>query len=205
MKYIRTKIAILLMIFCSISCLAESQNVANPTSLTKLYFGFDVGYGAFKNSSSLSIINKEASDTDLTVKTINVAAGIHFGYNFNQYIAAQIEYLLLPPIVFSDDYTSGSVVSSLTALDIKAQYPLFKNKLFPFVTAGYGGIIILSNNGDSNYVNSETTWAPTFGAGLEYRISHHFGISGQYKVIISTSNKFNTVTMGLAGFIIHFG
>ena len=49
-----------------------------------------------------------------------------------------------------------------------------------------------------------STWEPIAGAGLEYRVSKHVGVNGQYKVVMNVNNEFGTVNMGLFGVNFYF-
>jgi outer membrane protein W len=174
----------------------------NTSSFKRFYFGVDVGYGSLSGQDSISAIKQEARDDGVDLSVFNFVMAGHFGYNFNQYFAAQLEYQLLPLISFSYNGYTSSILSNMLAVDVKAQYPLMNNKLFPFVTAGYG--IVLFSSDDDDYVNTGTAWEPVFAAGLEYRVSKRIGINAKYKVLFDINNKFSMVNMGLVGFNFYF-
>ncbi len=190
------------MVLCSYTAIANTTQSQNVPNANNLYFGIDVGYGALTNGNTISAIKQEARDDGVTVSDSNFVTAGHFGYSFNHYIAAQLEYLFLPFISFSYNGSYSTIFSNMIAFEIKGQYPLMNDKLFPFVTAGYGIVLFLTDNNDN--VNTTSVWEPIISAGLEYKINQRIGINTQYKILIDANNKSSTVNMGLVGFNFYF-
>ena len=180
---------------------AETPNYVDQTQLVGVYFGLHLGYGAFANGSEINAITKEARDDGIDASDSGFVGNVEVGYNFNKYIAAQIDYLYLPRIHFSYDDSSSSIYNYMFAGELKAQYPLLHDKLIPFVTAGYGVVAFTT---DDDNADTGSTWEPIAGAGLEYRVSKHVGVNGQYKVVMNVNNEFGTVNMGLFGVNFYF-
>lgn len=179
----------------------------NPGYHSGIYLGADVGYGGVAGDKFQTTLRTEQLDNTIKVKDSGVTAGAHIGYDFNQYFAAQVDYMYLPHMkVSGNTFLDTDVTSQLFGIAAKGQYSFMQNQASVFALAGIS-VVYQSIDGTDGILSS-TNAAPYVGAGVEYRVMPKLGVSAQYRAVIDTSSDNSriggTVQMGLVGMNYYF-
>ena len=177
---------------------------AAPTSnfmsaLNGLYVGTDLGYSVMPNEF--------ATIPGISTEDDGFAYAFHAGYNFNQYIGVEGDYLRLPKVGYTagGDF-AGAENNNVYSLMVKGSYPILA-KLNVFAKAGYAIITSDSTFSGANFnisTPNNTYYNPIVAAGVEYRILPKLGVNVQYTAIIGINSQYPTVDLATAGLNYYF-
>ena len=150
-------VATLLLLF--MATVAAAENRAQTFSLTPFAGGY-----VFDGKQHLNI---------------GPAFGLRAGYNFTDQFGVEGLFDYIMPEGTLDDQTPDVYNYSLNLL-----YHFFpKNRLVPFVTAGYGGITT-----DPEGRSATTKGAFNYGAGVKYALSESMELRGEVRHLLFKSN-----------------
>ncbi len=129
------------------------------------------------------------------VTTGNFAWNVGGGYQFNQYIAGEVDYMWLPTI----DFPGGAYLrSSLVDFVAKLMYPV-NQQIDVFAKAGVGAAFgSVSGNGIS-ISTPNTVAVGVFGGGLDYFFTQNIGADAQF--LYTTGNNTNSTPHSYTGLV----
>ena len=179
---IMKKLLFIVLNFFFLSCFASDAppppaNISTPPQRTHFFYGGLIGGYADIDWSSVIAQDKATYATNPTQADGNGALfGGNIGYQFNKYFALELEYIQMPTSYLDFNpaaritygTTSTNAQMNFAAFIVKFMAPLGKSDFSVFTDVGPAYQHL------SDDITDTGTFAPTFGAGLNYKINEHW-------------------------------
>jgi len=163
------------------SNIIKSQDTRNqyPSVLSNAYFEVNIGYINYPFSNASLPLGYKADEITVPHEAVRITL---FGYRFNKYLSAQVDYMRPVEWVMFRNVTGDlnndkhSVWMSVGSLTLKGQLPI-SNKFSLF---GEGGLGIITRHGfgiNPPLVANANYATYLVGAGLKYHLNDKFDLS----------------------------
>ncbi len=181
------------------SRIINAQDLRNqyPSVLSKAYFEVNIGYIVYPFSDASMIPGYHVASVSTPHEAVRLTL---FGFYFNDYISAQIDYMRPVRWVMFKDVTGDppgsehSVWMSYGSLTFKGQYPVYK-RISLFAEAGLG-IVTRHGFGAPQQIVTNINYATyMLGGGFKYRINNKFDLNLSTVYYPSSSTERQPYTM----------
>lgn len=167
-----------------LSALAVVGTLLNGVAQAEEQSGFYAGTG-------LGVVTDEADGFEAD----GVAVKFFGGYSFDEYFAAEVEYIYAGTLsdtvegIDLDVESDGVVVAVLGKLPLADAFSLFGKLGYTFydekVTASRGGVSIAEKNSDEDLL---------YGVGADLRLGRKFKLRAEYEVVDVSDADFNLLS-----------
>ncbi|NHQ86077.1 outer membrane beta-barrel protein [Iodobacter sp. HSC-16F04] len=170
-----------------LASLVLSALIASPVFAEGFYIGADVGSSKAKADSNGYSIEK--SDT---------AWGIHGGYKFSPYLAAELGYRSFGKFEENYSFMKGSVEASAVQASVIGSYP-FSEAFNIYGRLGVASIKTTSKISSDFYnaQNDQTDTKALFGIGAQYSFNKNLSMRTEYTQYAEIEDvKLSAITIG---------
>ncbi len=168
-------IILLILSLYFLQILAQDTRTQYPPFLTNVFFEINIGYINYPFTSEHMAAGYVVDNIEIPHTAVRI---IPAGYNFNDFLSAQVSYMR--PVLWvryhdvNGDGSHHPVFMNIGGVSLKGQYPI-KDKLKFYAEAGMSVVtrsgFQTKNNPDIDIIADAGYATLLFGAGLKYRIN----------------------------------